>query len=279
MATGRKRGKLSTEEEKFIMASKDSLDVEQIAKHLNRTIEPILRYMAENASTMRNKEDGAGHLSNDAELRKKLKDRPYWSEVKQQFSSDELEYFVRSWIEFMKQFQENTLYSEELEVKNWITFEIIMNRSNKERKKAIDAIEEMTKFVVEEYKKPIEERSQKLEFYEQQLNFHKSTLASYTMELTKLQTQIKDIKKDLKAARSDRVRKFEEGKQTFPGLIRMLDDETLNEREGWNAAILSKAADKAKAEHAKMHQFLDDKFAQPFLNHETVLGDKNEQEE
>jgi len=272
----RKRGKLSTEEERFILASKDHLTVEQIAEQINRTSEPVARFLREHAN-MSSFPQVVDESSNDNELRKHLRSRPYWNEVKKQFSDDELEYFVKGWVEFMKQFQRDTYWSEELEVKQWLTFEIIMNRSNIERKKSIDEIERISNLVTKEYQKPAEERDPQLQFYEEQLMFYKNAIQAYTNELTKLQAQIKDIKRDLKAARADRTRRLEEGKQTFIGLVKMLDEESLRESHGWDAEIMSVAAKKAKFKHSEYHEFLDGKLAQPFLNHETVIGDESDE--
>ena len=49
-------------------------------------------------------------LYDDTLLRAKLEERPYWDEVKRQFSDQELRYFAVTWVRMMKQFREDILY-------------------------------------------------------------------------------------------------------------------------------------------------------------------------
>lgn len=275
MTTGRKRGKLSTEEEKFILAFKDKISIEAIANKLNRTEEPVLRFITEKASNS-SYVGVAEEKSHEIDLRKKLKTRPYWDDIKQQFSSDELESFTNSWVNFMMQFSENVLWSEEIEVKQWITLDILMSRSMRERYKHMEEIERLTKIVTDEYKLDSNERSPLLASWENQLTFYKGAVGSFTQDHVKLQAQIKDIKMSLKAARSDRIKQVEESKQSFIGLLKLLDDEEYRIRVGNEAAILSISADKARSSYGEYHQFLDGKLARPFLNSEILEESDNE---
>ncbi len=269
MSEGRKRGKLSTEEEKFILAYKDKMPIDEIAKKLNRTTEPILRFITEKAGTTHSGMEE--REVKEAELRKRLKARPYYSDLKAQFSEDELEMFSKSWLNFMLQFHEDVLWSEEIEIKRWITIDILIARGLKERFEHMKEIERLTKYIEAEYKRPAEDRDPNLAFYEGQLTFFKGAVSSFTNDQVKLESQIKDIKKDLKAARSDRIKLAEDGKVSFIGLIKLLDDMENKERIGNEAAILSIASDKAKNQYGDYHEYLDGKVARPFLTSEIVL--------
>ena len=278
MTTGRKRGKLSIDEEKFILTFKDKIPIEEIARQLNRTTEPVLRYITEKADS--SSRVGAEEAKvNEAELRKKLKQRPYWDDIKQQFSPYELETFAMSWINFMTQFRENVLWSEEIEIKQWITLDILMARSMRERYRHMEEINKLTKLIDDEYLKDAGERTPLLGSWENQLTFYKGAVTAFTNDHVKLQGQIKDIKKDLKAARSDRIKQIEEGKESFVGLIKLLEDEEARERAGNEAAILSAAADKAKRYYGEHHTYLDGKISRPFLTHEIIEAEDYHVEE
>ena len=110
----RKRGQLSLEEEKFIRDSIGSLSVSQIAEQLNRNPPPINRYIEENRLFVPSDEKS----ENDT-LRRKLHSKTFWAEITRQFDEDsgELEYFESTWINLVKQFREDVLPAEELQIK------------------------------------------------------------------------------------------------------------------------------------------------------------------
>ncbi len=269
--SGHKRGKLSTEEEQFILASKDSLTIEEIAAQINRTVDPVKRFLAEHAAPQKGMSEAE---TNDAMYRKQLKSRFYWKTLTEQFNDEELEYFTKGWIAFMVQFSGNVVHGEELEIKQWLTLEILCNRCRVERFKSIKEIDRLNKIINEEYKKEPELRVPELHFYEDQVAFARASMQAYSNDELKFQTQIKDIKKDLKATRIERVKKLEEGKTSFLGIVKMLEDESIRQSEGFEAAVMSLATKKAKQEYGQPHQFLDGKFARPILNNVTVnMGD------
>ena len=115
----RKRGALSTAEETFIRDQiKGGSNIHSIAVELNRTDTPIQRYCNENNLTYIGMSE---EVYDDTILRAKLEEKPYWEAVKKQFNDLEIEYFAVTWIRFMKQFREDIVYSEELQVKRMIT--------------------------------------------------------------------------------------------------------------------------------------------------------------
>ena len=83
-----------------------------------------------------------------------------------------------------------------------------------------------------EYEKPENERDiPKLANLETQLSFARNSIANYTNEYTKLLNEQQKISKDLKATREQRIKRIEDGKSSWVGLIRMLEDEQLREKE------------------------------------------------
>jgi len=266
----KKRGQLGLDEEKYIRESYGSLTIEQIADHLNRTPEPIKRYIKENNLTIINNEQ---ELKDSEILRQKLYSKTFWPEIKRQFDEEtgELKYFEDTWIGLIKQFREDVLPAEELQIKQFITIDILINRSMKERKRHIAETEKLQRLVDKEYDKPEEQRDiPKLANLETQLSFARNSISNYTNEYTKLLGEQQKISKDLKATREQRIKRIEDGKSSWIGLIRMLEDEEVREKEGKEMEILALATEKYKDKLSEYHQYLDNNLDKPFLNSKTA---------
>ena len=264
----KKRGQLSLDEEKFITDNANILSIGEIANQLNRSEAPIKRYIAEN-----NLEVTEDTRNNDEYLVSRLHSKPFWIEIVRQFDEDsgELQYFEDTWVSLIKQFREDVLPAEELQIKQFITIDILINRSMKERKRHITDTEKLQKLVDEQYAKPETERDiPKLANLETQLGFARNSIANYTNEYTKLLNEQQKISKDLKATREQRIKRIEDGKSSWVGLIRMLEDEAIREKEGREMEILNLATNKAKEKLYDYHNFADNTVDRPFLTPESV---------
>lgn len=266
----KKRGQLSLDEEKFIRDNFVSSTVQQIADTLNRNIDPIKRYVDENHLVIVGNSEDA---QNNELLKHKLHTKTFWPEIKKQFDVDtgELEYFEDTWIGLVKQFREDVLPAEELQIKQFITIDILINRSMKERKRHIAETDKLQRLVDKEYDKPEDQRDiPKLANMETQLSFARNSIANYTNEFTKLLNEQQKISKDLKATREQRIKRIEDGKSSWVGLIRMLEDEVLREKEGKETEILFLATEKYKKELSTYHTFQDNTLDKPFLTPDTI---------
>jgi len=267
----KKRGQLSLDEEKFIRDNVNIITVEEIANILNRNINPVNRYIDENRLF-------ATEEKNETELLlRKLHSKSFWSEIQLQFDNDtgELGYFEDTWVNLIKQFREDVLATEELQIKEFITIDILLNRSMKDRKRHISETEKLQKLVDSEYEKSEDQRDiPRLANLETQLSFARNSISSYTNEYSKLLTEKQKIGKDLKATREQRIKRIEDGKSSWVGLIRMLEDETTREKEGREMEILRLATSKFKDQLYDYHTYQDDSIDRPFLNSESVTRDE-----
>lgn len=267
----KKRGQLSLDEEKFIRDNVSSLPMDKIAEQLNRNINPIKRYITENRLL-----EDTSVISDEEYLKTKLHGKTFWSEITRQFDSDsgELAYFEDVWVNLIRQFREDVLPAEELQIKQFITIDILINRSMKERKRHIAETEKLQRLVDKEYEKPEDQRDiPRLANLETQLSFARNSIANYTNEYTKLLSEQQKISKDLKATREQRIKRIEDGKSSWVGLIRMLEDEEVREREGREMEIIKLAADKAKKDLSQYHEYQDHTVDRPFLTPESVILD------
>ena len=123
-----------------------------------------------------------------------------------------------------------------------------------------------------EYKLPEDARdTAKLVNLETQLSFARNSIANYTNEYTKLLNEQQKISKDLKATREQRIKRIEDGKSSWIGLIRMLEDEEIREKEGREMEIMAMAVDKNRKLISEYHNYADDTVDSPLLTPETVL--------
>ena len=186
-----------------------------------------------------------------------------------------MEYFENTWINLIKQFREDVLAAEELQIKQFITIDILINRSMKERKRHITDTEKLQNAVDKEYTKIEEDRDiQKLTNLETQLSFARNSITSYTNEYTKLLNEQQKISKDLKATREQRIKRIEDGKSSWIGLIRMLEDEEVREKEGREMEILKLATAKSKDKLQELHTYNDGKVDHPLLTPESVENEE-----
>lgn len=258
----KKRGQLGLDEQKYIKDNFGKLSVEQIAHDLNRSTKPIKKYIEQTDIQDTDQEKVTD------QLRLKLYAKNFWPEIKKQFDSDsgELKYFEDVWINLVKQFREDVLPAEELQIKQFITIDILINRSMKERKRHISDTEKLQADVDREYKLPEDERdSAKLTNLETQLSFARNSIANYTNEYTKLLGEQQKISKDLKATREQRIKRIEDGKSSWVGLIRMLEDEELREKQGREMEILKLATQKVSEGLKEYHTYQDGSIDKPLL--------------
>ena len=268
MTIPKKRGQLSLDEEKYIKDNIHSLSVADIANNLNRNIAPIQKYAEQNF--LFTDQESIADLEY---LKLKLHTKPFWPEITKQFdnTSGELEYFENTWVSLIKQFREDVLPAEELQIKQFITIDILINRSMKERKRHIADTEKIQNEVDKEYAKSEDQRDiPKLANLETQLSFARNSIANYTNEYTKLLNEQQKISKDLKATREQRIKRIEDGKSSWVGLIRMLEDEQLREKQGREMEILKLATLNQKNKLEQLHSYSNNNIDRPFLTPESV---------
>jgi len=264
----RKRGQLSLDEERFITDNFGRISIEEISEKLNRNTAPIQRYVKENQLLVSDEEKTDINY-----LKEKLHTKTFWNEVTRQFDEDtgELQYFEDTWVGLIKQFREDVLPAEELQIKQFITIDILINRSMKERKRHIAETDKLQRLVDKEYEKSETDRDiPRLANLETQLSFARNSIASYTNEYTKLLSEQQKISKDLKATREQRIKRIEDGKSSWTGLIRMLEDEIIREKEGREMEILSIATENNKKKLEEYHNYEDNTIDRPFLTPESI---------
>ena len=270
----KKTGSLSVNEKQFIRNNIGKLTTAQIAETLRRTIAPIERYVHENNLILPEMTDREENIVN---LRAKLHSKEYWKEIQKQFTLSEIEFFESIWIELLLQFREDVLYAEELEIKKYITIEILINRNLALRQSATQDMERIERTLDVEYAKDINIRDMALvNNLEANLSFARTSLPAYATEHAKLLDKSENINKSLKATRDQRIKRIEDSKTSWAAYIRSLEDEEKREREGDEMELMKLAQNKAKERLSEYHTYLDGKVDRPLFNSDTIELDKQE---
>ena len=268
----RKRGKLSIDEMQFIEQNVHELTIDEIAVALNRTTAPIIKYIKvqnlKNTSVVSDEEYQRTTLLN------KLHDRNYFSELNDMLTKSELARFEEDWVEVMVQFNDDVKYTEEIQVKQWILLQVLADRSMKNRREVMESADDLQAQIDAILAQDQETRDGALlDSLSNQLTFARDGMIAFTREHAQVLDKIKDIEKGLKANRDARVKRVDDGKTTWAGYTRILEDETRRRDAGDDAEIMRIAKDKAKERLSKWHKFEDGKVDQPHLTPENTIDE------
>ena len=264
----RKRGKLSNEEMRYIEQNCFDLSLQEMADHLNRSIDPVRKYIDK-------KNLKARDLTDDEHLLSTLRARYYHAELSKQMSEHEIRFFEQNWIDFFKQFNEDVTHTEEMQILEVIRTEVLINRSMEDRQEIMENIETLNGLIDQEMSKPKDmQDTQALAMFQTQLGAMIGSKSSYINEHEKLLTKKERYLKDLKGTREQRKRVADDAKTNFSMWMRQLDELETREEEGFDMAVQAIAADKARKRLSEFHEYEDGEVDQPLLNSETVIDEE-----
>ncbi len=204
-------------------------------------------------------------------LRAQLQGRPYWKSIVNQFADEELTQFILHWCNMMKQLGSDVTYTEEVEIKRYVTFTLLSDRAMVSRRSINERILDMTGQLDNEYLFPSEERdSDKVEHLTKQLKFERSYLKEVVEQYSLMNKQLNDIIKSLKATRDQRIAKVEKSGESWGNMIAAYEEEAIRERDGREAELMRMAKDKQLEKFGEPHVYVDGKTDVPILSAKTV---------
>ena len=262
-----KRGRMSDEEKSFLDQYLDSKDNKQLALELDRTVAFVSKYR-----------ESKPHIDTTDEEDKiitKLHNIYFWKEIKTQLSIEELKSFEARWLALNQQFQD-ILPTDQMQMKDLITLEILVNRVLTEKHSVVSTISRLEKQLKREEEKSIEFQDTNLMLnIETQLNAAMASQNARTTEHMKLQEK-KDAKfKDLKATRDQRFKQLEDSRKSFFDLMKILDEKDSREKEGRQLELMKLSAQQKKDDLAEYTEYDDGTVDRPLLNPDTV-GEEDE---
>ena len=267
-ATGRKRGKLSNGEMNFIRQNCFNMEIDEIAAALNRTEDPVRKFIDKENLRARN-------MTDNEHLLVELRGRYYYKELKKQFSDPEIIFFEHQWVDYFGQFGADVTHTEEMQILEVVRTEILINRGMEDRQEVMKNIGRLNKLINDEMDKPtITQDMQAIVSFQTQLGAAIASKSAYINEHEKLLTKKERLLKDLKGTREQRKRHSEDAKTNFSAWLRQLEDEDARKAEGEGMEIHRMAADKSLEGLSDYHEYEDGVVDQPFLNADTIKEDE-----
>jgi hypothetical protein len=266
-----KKGRISKKEENYIQSHlQDAPELigEQLDRDPSSVIEFIKRKVASgdfNApSWLKSDDEETAHYN--------LLSRPYWSEIQQQFTDDELKMFKFHWVRIISQFKDEVLPTEELQVIDLIKMDILMNRAlkgNKENLEQISILDELVR--VERSRDADQIDGDELFNMERQIASLRASQESLNKDYRELQAKKNSMMKDMKATREQRVKRLEDSKQNWTSwLAHLVSNPDIAKGYGIEMEKMRLAMEKEKDRLSQFHKYADETVDQPFLTPQTV---------
>lgn len=270
-----KRGRLGDKEKAYIEEHCGDMSDERIAAILNRHTNTVAEYRKQVLAKGENVDIKA---ITDKRLEKILKTKPYWKNLKEQFSENELDLFIFHWCEIIQQFNEDVTATEELQTLELIRLGILVHRAVKEKNVYIKQKERLEDAIDKQYKLDADERDKDLLInMERNLGLIVTSQQIISKEYTDLQDKQQKLFKDLKATRLDRIKINIDSKSTWNSLMLALQEEDNRTREGKEMAIMKGALDMETKRLSEYHQYMDQGVDRPLLTPETVMEEQEDE--
>ncbi len=250
----------------FITNNVDKMSVRQMAKRLKLGMKNIEDYIVENSLI----EDET------IEIKHKLRRTKTWDHLQDELSPNELEFFEEKYSQYISQFKDDVLVTEETQIFILIKLEIMMHRNSKAKKNASSEISRVInirdKFIAKfaDYSDmEAKDRDYVLQL-DTQIQAQKTAEAARSGEFIKLEEKHQALLKDLKATRDQRVSRVESSRESFIGIIKKLQSDDEREATGRHMELMKKVSDREKNRLGRAHTFVDGNEDLPILNAETI---------
>jgi|TARA_R100000084_G_scaffold108832_1_gene72739 hypothetical protein len=269
--TKMKKGRFSNEEMQFIEQNCEVLSPDSIAQSLNRSPESIKDWIAKKVGF-------SPTQKKEAAVANELKSKPYYRELNNQFSPEELEMFEFHFKKMWSQFKDDVFHTEEMQIIDTIKLEILMNRilkAQQDNQQEIAASEQIVRN--EKSRDPDQRDVDLIVSMERQVAIIRASQETLSKDYKDLQTRKATMLKDLKGTREQRIKAIEDSKQTFASLVKQIATDTeFRTSIGIEMEKMRLAAEKEKERLSEYHTYEDEAVDQPFLTPETLIQeDKN----
>lgn len=260
-----KKGRFSTEDMQFIEANAEVLSPEEIASQLDRDPESIRVWIKKNVGF-------SPKQKKEAAVANELKSKPYYRELSNQFSPEELEMFEFHFKKMWSQFKDDVFHTEEMQIIDTIKLEILMNRILKSQRENQDEISIAETLVREEKARDKDQRDMDLIVnLERQVAVLRASTETLSKDYKDLQARKATMLKDLKGTREQRVKAIEDSKLTFASLVKKIaTDPQFRNKIGIDMEKMRLAMENEKERLSEYSQYDDGQVDQPFLTPDTV---------
>jgi hypothetical protein len=201
-----------------------------------------------------------------------LMSRPYWGELKQQFTTDELILFKYHWVRIVGQFNNEVSPTEEIQVVDLVKMDLLMNRALKGNKDNLEQINVLEALIATEREHDADQQNADEMFnMERQVASLKASQESLNKDYRELQTKKNSMMKDMKATRDQIRKRLEDSKSNFNSwMAHLMVSPEQSAEYGREMEMMRLAMEKEGERLSQFHKYTDDMVDQPFLTPETV---------
>jgi len=257
-----KKGKLTKHEKIVIKDNLEDKNFMEIAQLLNRDPFTVRNYIEKDLGVKTSLNTRRPIVGMHP-----VKDREFWPILEKQFTPPELDVFVYHWEKLQSQFEYDVLPTEELQIIDLIKTEIMMNRNLIQQKEC----EDILRYLKIQLEKADKEERQDLET---KMMPYQQAIPALAREYRELQEQKNRLFKDLKATRSDRIKKIETSKESFISWIEiLLDKPTYRKEKGLRLEKFRLSMIDEEVRMMAYHKYEDGKIDRPIMNEHSVEGD------
>lgn len=294
-----KKGRFSLDEQNFIRANADKMDVNQLGEKMDRAPDSIAKWIAENLkvqaigatlapSPNTTTAQPESRLAERVEINRELRNSASWASLQLEFTEDELVLFNEKYVSYVAQFKQSgeVMATEEVQIFQAIKFELLMRRNLVGRKEALQSIKTLETIMADFLAKKCPGGSRagmtdadrdRILVMETQINEARAEEKAFTGEFTKLQERHDKIMTALKATRDQRLTKIEDKKINFLDVIRELQRRDVQETEGRQIELMRLAGENELMRLGQPIKYEDGNEDSPILCAETVnLGREEE---
>lgn len=263
-------GPYTAAQKKYIRNHFRSKRAEDIATDLNVGARGVKEYI---------KRELGGIRAREVNVDLDITTREYWSEIKNQYTKDELKMFIFHWNNIIHQFQDDILFTEELQIVNLVQLEIGISRLQKREKEILDEVNKLKALLlVEQEQLPSDDPEERIKQQtrsmgiERQLSINTNELGKTSDNFIELSKLKKELLSKLKGSRSDRIENIENTRGTFSSLIKKLNENVQFRKE--TGILIEKLRLASCLEYERLsglHTYQDGEIDYPILNSETVM--------
>ena len=265
-----KLGRITKDEEAFILANIEDMTLEDLSKELNRDVKTLQKVL---------KRISISDNSTIAATAQAVKGRPYWNELEKQFNSEELALFVQHWHNITSQFRNDTFYTEELQIVEVIKLDILSNRILTDQNKVRKDIEQTEKDIIKERKDDgVSPASiDRIRLAETRMTQLYISLNQYMSDYEKILNHKKGMMKEIKGSRSDRIKQLESSRESFAGWFRNLMLNPVERRNlGQWMEKMRIATEYEVIRLSEYHKYENKEYDIPLLTPESVLAQEKQ---
>lgn len=263
------------DKERIINLSK-TMDIPEICNIVKKSEAQVRRVISQHSLMINAKRKIETLSEKEQEIARDIKKTKTWQQLTEELSPSELLYYEEKYAQYMAQFKDDVLVTEQTQISLLIKFEIMMHRNAKAKYTASQDIARLVT-MQNDFLAGFPDRSAMSESdrdhilsVETQIQSAKQAEQSRSSEFIKLEEKHQALLKDLKATREQRVTRIESSKNSFLSIIRQLQDEENKELMGRHMEIMKNISVKEMDRLSSPHVYEDGISDLPILNAENI---------